>query len=70
MKNYQKRVVEEKKELDKKISDLKGFLLSDDLRERVLLSEISRLTKQFNLMMGYSEILELRIERFDFEDVA
>ena len=61
---YQKRVIEEKKDLDKKAFDLSEFIgenrifLDLDDREQELLKE------QCEFMWQYSEVLGKRIELF------
>jgi len=63
MEPYQQRVVYEKTDLDIKIFKLRPFIGS----ERFLSLEIAeqeRMTRQFNLMEQYSEVLGFRIANF------
>lgn len=62
MKQYQKRVILEKKELDKKINKLEKFI--DDPPGTVTTKEFSRLKRQLGLMKGYSDVLAERINDF------
>jgi hypothetical protein len=63
--DYQKRVKDEKRELDIKIVGLRAFLLS--LGNRTICSEAERLRLgvQLDIMKTYSYILGERIEAFD-----
>ena len=63
MEDYQKRVVEEKVELDKKITNLDIFIRSEGFAQ-VVPNERVRLTEQFDIMNKYSKILEDRINNF------
>jgi len=67
MKEYQKRVVEEKTELDNKLVKLNNFIESDRF-EDVDEEEQERLTRQGIAMQDYSLILEERIAAFDEDD--
>ena len=62
MKDYQKRVVKEKKELDKKHESLEIFLMGSES-----LSKVDRglLVTQYSIMDAYSRILGMRINNFD-----
>lgn len=63
MKDYQRRVVIEKKELDERLGRLQLFLDGDifsDLNE----AEKNRLERQEEVMIEYSKILNERIEAF------
>lgn len=67
MREYQQRVVEEKKELDIKIAKLDAFVggaVYFDLDDE----EQDRLTAQRTAMGEYSDILGERIEAFTDED--
>jgi len=61
MKDYQIRVIEEKKELDKKLSKLDAFLTNDTPLEK---PEYDRLKRQHRIMLLYSQVLQERIENF------
>jgi hypothetical protein len=67
MKEYQKRVVEEKTDLDNKLVKLNNFIESDRF-EDVDEEEQERLTRQGIAMQDYSLILEERIAAFDEDD--
>lgn len=66
MKKWQKRVVEEKLELDKRISKLNNFICGESNSNFVRLSakERARLWRQLDAMKLYSEVLGERIEAF------
>lgn len=63
MEDYQKRVVDEKKELDEKIKKL-SFFLSGKMIKSVSDEEKTRLENQKKAMREYSDILEERISNF------
>lgn len=67
MKEYQKRVVEEKTDLDSKLIKLNNFIESDKF-EDVDEDEQDRLTRQGAAMQEYSLVLEERIAAFDEDD--
>jgi hypothetical protein len=67
MKEYQKRVVEEKIDLDNKLIKLNNFIESDKF-EDVDEDEQDRLTRQGAAMQEYSLVLEERIAAFDEDD--
>ena len=62
MKQYQKRVVLEKEELDKKITKLADFLKSPP--STVVVKELQRMKRQLALMKAYSDVLHERISAF------
>jgi hypothetical protein len=64
MKNWQKRVVTEKAELDKKIKSLDAFINIGVIFNELSLKEQARLHYQLLLMKAYSSILEERIGAF------
>lgn len=65
MKDFQKRVIEEKEELDSKIKKLQNFIEEDgDIWNSLNLYEQSDLVDQLEYMKGYTEILQQRINRF------
>jgi hypothetical protein len=64
MKEYQKRVVAEKKALDKKLSALKEFI-GTDVYKKLPSGERDRLTRQSWAMGEYSTILGERIVHFE-----
>jgi hypothetical protein len=63
MKDYQQRVVDEKKELDEKINKLEQFITSEKINS-VDPNEAFRLKTQLVTMINYSEILGERIKFF------
>ena len=63
MEEYQKRVVAEKEELDKKISKLTAFISSKRITT-VRITEQQRLREQREIMEKYSSILAERIMCF------
>jgi len=63
MEAYQERVVEEKKELDEKISKLSPFISSEKFLS-VKEDEANRLRNQLSIMVDYSNILGERIANF------
>ena len=63
MEAYQKRVVEEKKELDEKLEKLIVFLDSDKF-DRLPPEEQDRMSRQQEVMEEYSDILGERIAAF------
>ena len=63
MQVFQQRVVDEKVQLDDKISRLKPFLNSDKVKILVA-DERIRMIKQLDLMEKYSAILGERISNF------
>jgi len=67
MKEYQKRVVEEKTDLDNKLIKLNNFIESDKFEEQDE-EEQDRLTRQGAAMQEYSVCLEERIAAFDEDD--
>jgi hypothetical protein len=68
MKAYQERVVEEKKELDKKIEALDNFVNANEAYADLDEEEQDRLTAQRTAMGEYSDILGERIEAFVDDD--
>lgn len=63
MQEYQQRVIEEKKELDIKITNLSKFLHTDTYESLTQLNK-DLLDDQLNVMLQYSGILSQRIELF------
>lgn len=63
MEDYKQRVVEEKKELDEKISKLVAFTQTDTFSE-LCIDDCHILTEQRNAMLYYSDILGRRIRNF------
>ena len=63
MKDYQKRVVLEKEELDDKIESLEKFNASDEFLT-LDPDEMNRMVRQRQTMTRYSVILRERIENF------
>ena len=68
MKAYQKRVVEEKRELDKKLAKLHEFINDEVVFSGVEVMEQGRLRRQEILMEIYSEVLGERIEAFNHDE--
>jgi len=64
MLNYQKRVIEEKSELNKKIKDLDNFINVSDIFKTIDKYEQIRIVTQLRIMEAYSEILTNRIDNF------
>lgn len=62
MKQYQKRVILEKEELDKKITKLETFL--ENPPDTLVVKEKIRMNTQLKLMQAYSDILAQRIAVF------
>ena len=62
---WQKRVVEEAKELDAKVEKLDAFLSSESTIEELSEIELDDLRMQLCLMQGYYETLHRRIGRFE-----
>lgn len=65
MEAYQKRLVDEKAELDDKIKKLQRFVESSGAFESLNTYERSDLRRQLVHMTGYSEVLKRRINRFE-----
>lgn len=63
MKDFQKRVIDEKKDLDGRIEALAGFIGSDSFA-RLLQTEKYLLRLQLKHMENYSDVLGRRIEGF------
>ena len=61
---HQERVIIEKKELDNKIGALNSFITASPTFETLSTLERDLLKAQFGVMKIYSNILEVRIERF------
>jgi hypothetical protein len=64
MKDYQKRVIEEKRELDEKAKKLSNFIGYSPLFNDIDSDEQERLKEQCEIMWEYSEILGKRISAF------
>lgn len=60
---HQQRVVQEKQELDEKITKLSAFVVSQ-VFDTVDPDERERLRQQVNVMVDYSRILGARIKAF------
>ena len=63
MEDFKERVVQEKKELDSKITRLSGFIFSDEFMA-VMKDEQERMEKQLYVMIDYSRCLKDRIAAF------
>jgi hypothetical protein len=64
MKPYQERVVEEKKELDRKLAALNAFLDDDNSVQIAGPEEWERMHRQRDIMEEYSTVLGERIKNF------
>ena len=64
MEDYQKRVIQEQKELEDKIYKLQEFIISDKFDNIKDKDEKNRLIKQSDIMMKYNKILNERIANF------
>lgn len=64
MEDYQKRVVQEKQELDEKISKLGVFIYGNQEFHKLSNSQKDLLIDQLKIMEKYSNILRIRIETF------
>lgn len=64
MKPHQERVVEEKKELDKRRENLTAFTFTKTF-ESLPYSEKERLMRQHSIMEQYSDVLGERIAAFE-----
>lgn len=60
---HQERVVTEKRELDEKLGKL-GVFLGTTLYHSLPADEQDRLSRQYSLMRGYSDVLGERIDNF------
>jgi len=67
MKEYQQRVIDEKKDLDIKIERLIDFI-SGDVFKQLLLPEQRRLKRQKGIMELYSDVLNERITQMKRND--
>ena len=65
MEPYQERVVEEKRELDKRIASLFDFMENGQTYFGLVKNERDRLYDQYLVMKKYSNILNQRIIHFD-----
>ena len=63
MEDWQERVVQEKKELDEKITKLKAMICSDKF-EALADTDQRLLVMQLSAMKQYASVLKARIERF------
>ena len=65
MQTYQQRVIDEKTELDEKITKLRAFFTNPIYAYATLpIEEQERMDKQLQYMISYSEVLEERIAAF------
>ena len=64
MEAYRQRVVQEKKDLDEKLSKLDEFIIGPTFAS-VRPEEQRRLNHQYSVMEGYSAVLGERIAAFD-----
>lgn len=62
MRDYQKRMVEEYKELNTKIDKLTIFLSKEDTPKEITATQITLMKSQLFSMMSYSSILLLRLQ--------
>lgn len=68
MEEYQKRVIEERGELNEKLAKLEGFLYSEGEDLVIPEVEIDRLRRQEMIMRLYDHVLTERIEAFDCKE--
>lgn len=68
MKPHQKRVVQEKKDLDEKSNELYEFIISDKFRELDQHEQLL-LRDQYHFMRHYSWVLESRLEYWQQKEV-
>lgn len=61
---HQQRVLDEKRELDERLSKLDAFILDNPLYLQLPTDEQDRLSRQSKAMAGYSGILDERIAKF------
>ena len=64
MQPHQQRVIDEKKELNEKLSKLKTFIEVSPIFKSLHPDERNRLKHQFDVMTEYSNILSQRITAF------
>ena len=64
MEVYQERVMDEKTDLDLKLTELFKFLNSSEKVKTVSEEELKRMNRQFAIMGMYSDILQERIINF------
>jgi hypothetical protein len=64
MTDYQKRVLQEKEELDVKIKNLQSFMETNEIFPTLNEFEKRDLGEQLNVMRHYSLVLQSRINRF------
>ena len=62
LKDYQKRMVEEYKELNTKIDKLTIFLSKEDIQKEITATQITLMKSQLFSLMSYSSILLLRLQ--------
>ena len=63
---HQQRVVDEKAELDTKITNLQKFIETNELFKDLHNAEKQDLIQQASIMLNYSAILQRRINRFNY----
>lgn len=61
---HQQRVLDEKRELDERLSKLDAFILDNPLYPQLPTDEQDRLSRQSKVMAAYSGILDERIAKF------
>lgn len=64
MQDYQKQIIKDKEEIDKKIIRMTSFIFSDKF-SNVANAEKERIKDQLNIMMEYSHCLRDRIRAFE-----
>lgn len=64
---YQKRVITEKQELDKKRESLRSFIMSPKKFGELDAEDQSLLVSQQQLMTQYADVLQRRINKFSIE---
>jgi butyrate kinase len=68
IKDFQQRVIDEKRELDEKLARLNAFVISQHSLDTVGEMEQYRLKKQRKIMEDYSDILSKRISAMELEN--
>lgn len=64
MKEFVKRILKEKEELDIKLTNLENFMNTENKYASISPIEKELLERQFKHMVGYSSILEIRIRHY------
>lgn len=70
MQDWQRRVIDEKKELDARIGRLEAMLDAPKSRDAVSLRQFDLMRRQLGYMQAYSSTLAQRISEFQAVDAA